>query len=114
MAALRHWLTFEQLVDDMDSDGAVVQTWAPAFDIGNPMPAEIAPLSGRELIAANAVQSKVTHRIKIRYRDGITAKMRAVERETVYNIEGVIPDPKSGQRWLTLNASTGVNAGGTA
>lgn len=112
--ALRHWLTFEQLVEDMDSDGGVVEAWVPAFDTSATMPAEVAPLSGRELIAANATQSKVTHRIRIRYREGITAKMRAVERETTYNIEAVIPDQKSGQRWLTLLASSGVNAGGTA
>lgn len=112
--AMRHWLTFEQLVEDMDSDGAVTAEWAPAFDVGTTMPAEVAPLSGRELIAAAATQSKVTHRIRIRYRDGITAKMRAVERETYYNIEAVIPDQKSGHRWLTLLATSGVNAGGTA
>jgi SPP1 family predicted phage head-tail adaptor len=111
---MRHWLTFETLVDEMDSDGARVVVWAPAFDTSPTMPAEVAPLSGRELIAANAVQSRVTHRIRIRYREGITAKMRAVERETVYNIEAVIPDQRSGLRYLTLLASTGTNEGGTA
>lgn len=112
--AMRHWLTFEQLVEDMDSDGSTVEAWVPAFDISTTMPAEVAPLSGRELIAANSVQSKVTHRIRIRYRDGITAKMRAVEREAFYNIEAVIPDQESGRRWLTLLCTSGVNAGGTA
>jgi SPP1 family predicted phage head-tail adaptor len=112
--AMRHWLTFEMLVEDMDSDGSIEEVWAPAFDIGNPMPAEVAPLSGRELIAAAATQSKITHRIRIRYRAGINAKMRAVERETFYNIEAVIPDQESGFRFLTLLATSGVNAGGTA
>lgn len=112
--AQRHWLTFERLVEEMDSDGARSEVWAPAFDVSPTMPAEVAPLSGRELISANAVQSKVTHRIRIRYRDGITAKMRAVERETAYNIEAVIPDQRSGLRYLTLLASTGTNEGGTA
>lgn len=111
---MRHWLTFERLVEEMDSDGARSDVWAPAFDVSPTMPADVEPLSGRELIAANAVQSKVTHRIRIRYRDGITAKMRAVERETTYNIEAVIPDRRSGLRYLTLLASTGTNEGGTA
>lgn len=111
---MRHWLTFERLVEEMDSDGARSDVWAPAFDVSPTMPADVAPLSGRELLAANAVQSKVTHRIRVRYRDGITAKMRAVERETVYNIEAVIPDQDSGLRYLTLLASTGTNEGGTA
>jgi SPP1 family predicted phage head-tail adaptor len=112
--AARHWLTFESLVEEMDSDGARTDVWAPAFDVSPTMPAEVEPLSGRELIAANAVQSRVTHRIRIRYREGITAEMRAVERETVYNIEAVIPDQDSGLRRLTLLASTGTNEGGTA
>lgn len=111
---MHHWLTFESLVEEMDSDGARVEVWAPAFDTGSTMPAEVAPLSGRELTAAAATQSRVTHRILIRYRDGITAKLRAVERETVYNIEAVISDQKSGLRYLTLLASTGTNDGGTA
>lgn len=111
---MRHWLTFETLVEEMDSDGARVEVWADAFDVSPTMPAEVTPLSGRELIAAASTQSRVTHRIRIRYRDGITAKLRAVERTTVYNIEAVIPDTKSGQRYLTLLASTGTNEGGTA
>lgn len=111
---LRHWLTFEDLVTGLDSDGATVEDWVPAFAVSSRMPAEVTPLSGRELIAAGGVQSKVTHRIKVRFRNGFRARMRAVEREVYYNIEAVIPDPDSGFRFLTLLASSGVNAGGTA
>ena len=38
--------------------------------------ASIEPLSGRELIAAAAVQNAGTHLVTMRYRQGVTAKMR--------------------------------------
>lgn len=107
---LRHRVTFEELVTDQDSDGAMVPTWVP-FGDGLPLPAEIVPLSGRELIAAQAVQSKVTERIRVRYRPGFRASMRAVHRETIYNILAVIPDPDSGIRFVTLLCESGVNEG---
>lgn len=107
---LRHRVAFEELVTDLDSDGAMVPTWVP-FGDGRPLPAEIVPLSGRELIAAQAVQSKVTARLRVRYRPGFTASMRAVHRGTIYNIEGVIPDPDSGVRFVTLLCSSSVNEG---
>lgn len=113
---LRHWLTFEILVHDVDSDGAHVENWAPAFPVGFVMPAEVTALSGSELIAAAAQQSKVSHRLKIRYREGFVergSKMRARSERggIVFNIEAVIPDPDSTIRYLTLLASSGVSPG---
>ena len=98
---LRHRVTIEELVTELDSDGAQVPTWIP-FGDGRALPAEISPLSARELIAAHAVHSKVTTRIRLRYRPGITAGMRVRHRDMVYEIEGVIPDPDSGRRLVTL------------
>ena len=105
---LRHRITFEELDIDIDSDGAQVEAW---FPFGQPLSAEITALSGRELIAAQAVQSKVSTRIRVRYRPGFKPGMRATHRGTVYNIEAVIPDPDSGVRSVTLLCSSGVNEG---
>ena len=98
---LRHRVILEEPVTELDSDGAQVPTWIP-FGDGRALPAEISPLSARELIAAEAVHSKVTTRIRLRYRTGITASMRVRHRDMVYEIEGVIPDPDSGRRFVTL------------
>lgn len=98
---LRHRVKIEELVVELDSDGAQVEAWVP-FGDGRYLPAEISPLSARELIAAQAVHSKVTTRIRLRYRSGITASMRVRHRDMVYEIEGVIPDPDSGRRLVTL------------
>jgi SPP1 family predicted phage head-tail adaptor len=105
---LRHRVTFEELIVDKDSDGATTEDWAPMWP---PVSAEITPMSGRELIAASAVQSKVTHRIKVRFRPGFKPSMRGVHRGTIYNIEAVIPDPDSGIRFLTLLCTSGINEG---
>lgn len=106
---LRHKVTFEELVIDRDSDGAVEEVWIDAF--GFKISAEIMPLSGRELIAAQATQSKVTGRMKVRYREGFKPSMRVFYRGAYYNIEAVIPDIKSGKEYLTLLTSMGVNEG---
>jgi len=103
---LRHRVSIEALVSDLDTDGATVEEWVPQF--GRLLPAEIVALSGRELIAAQAVQSKVATRIRIRWRAGVVPSMRVVHRDTAYNIEAIVPDPDSGRRWLTLHCTSGV------
>lgn len=106
---LRHLVTFQSLVGTQDVDGQMVPSWVDAFPV--PLSAEITALSGQALIAAQAEQSKVSTRIKVRYRPGFVSSMRGVHRGTIYNIEAVIPDPDSGVQWLTLLCSSGVNAG---
>lgn len=113
---LRHWLAFEVLSVEQDSDGAQVEAWLPAFSTGSAMPCEVVALSGRELLAAQAVQSKVTTRIKVRHRPGFDAvqRVRTLPAGPIYNIEAIIPDPDSRIRFVTLLCSSGINAGGTA
>ncbi len=106
---LRHFVNFEELIVELDSDGAQEETWQDMF--GFPISADITALSGRELIAAQATQSKVTGRMKVRYRPGFKPSMRAVHRGAIYNIEAIIPDPDSLFEYITLLTSTGVNEG---
>lgn len=108
---LRDWLTFWTPGTELDSDGNQVDAWVEAFATNPRMPCEVVALSGKELLAAQAVQSKVSVRIRVRWRPGFEARMRATDEETVYSIEAVIPDNVSGRRYVTLLASTGVNEG---
>jgi SPP1 family predicted phage head-tail adaptor len=73
--------------------------------------ARVSPLSASEFIAAQSTQSKVSARIKIRYRSGLTAAMRIKHRDAIYNIEGILPDNESGLEWITIPVSSGVNDG---
>ena len=106
---LRHRVTFESPVTTQDIAGQPVVSWVATFP--QSLSAEIIPLSGRELISAQAEQSKVTTRIIVRYRPGFLASMRAIHRDTIFNIEAVIPDPESGYQWATLLCSSGVTQG---
>jgi SPP1 family predicted phage head-tail adaptor len=106
---LRHRIDIQQYVEVQDSDGARDHTWVT---VHNDLPAEIAPLSGRQFIAAAQQQEPVTTRITVRYQSDITELMRVVHGADVYNIRAVLPDP-SLRRWLTLMCQKGVSNDGT-
>jgi SPP1 family predicted phage head-tail adaptor len=124
---LRHRVTIEELMvslqdgieeassssalsdTDPDADGTQTETWTDAY--GRLISAEISPLSGRELLAADAVQGKVNTRIRMRHRPGLRPSMRVLHRAVIYNVEAVVPDPESGVGWVTLLCSSGVNEG---
>lgn len=73
---MRHRITFQRFDgerdgygDPLEADDAhwtdVATTWA-AID----------PISGREFYAAEQSQSEVTHKVRLRYRPGLTTAMR--------------------------------------
>lgn len=113
---LRHRVTLEKFDYVRDSNGDVVQdpesgetlrvwvvlglTWAA-----------IEPLSAREFIASQAVQSKVTGKIILWYRADVDTTCRALHNGKIYQIEGVLPDKDSGIEYLTFMVSQGVNDG---
>lgn len=107
---LRHRVTFQARQNIQDPvTGETVIVWTDAWPN---IAAAIEPLSARELIAAQAQQSEVSARIIIRPLPGLTAQHRVVHSGRIYNIEGVIPDPDSGQEWVTLPVSVGASDGG--
>lgn len=88
--------------------GEVVTTWVTVWPN---VPAAIEPLSAREFIAAQAVQSQVVARITIRYRDGLDASMRILHKGKAYNPAGFLADKDSGIEYLTIPVTQGVNQG---
>lgn len=120
---LRHRVLIEELTPQVDTSGNVIQDASTgavltAWESVAQVWAAIEPLSAREFIAAQATQSKVTARVTILYRAGMTSAMRLVQilrggaRGTVYNIEGVLADKDSGLDYLTMPCSTGVSVSG--
>lgn len=68
--------------------------------------AEVRPLSTRELVTLRAEYAEVTTMITIRYRPGITAKMRVLHAGVAYNIEPPAPMGEgSARRELRLLAT---------
>lgn len=113
---LRHRIAIEQLVDETDTDGDVVQDpetgeivqeWVEVAKVW----AKKVPSSVREFVESSAKQSEVLGRFVIRYRAGITAGMRIVHGTEQFNILGAFADPDSGLEYLTLPYGTGVSDG---
>lgn len=72
--------------------------------------AHIRALNGKEYLAGAHETSKAFVSIRLRYRDDITAAMRVVYRDAIYNIEAVLPDMQR-REYVDLAASLGANDG---
>lgn len=106
---LRHRIDIQQKVQTQDPySGALIVTWA---DFAASIAAAINPVSAKELMAGQQTHSQLTTRFVIRYRPGVDSNMRVLHNGTVYEIDGVIPDPDSGLEWITLACSSGVSDG---
>lgn len=79
---LRQRITIQSRSVSQDSYGGQSETWATVMTVW----AQITSLSSRELVAAQAGQSEITHQIRIRYVAGITADMRAVYNGRYFNL----------------------------
>lgn len=103
---LKHRVTLQRLANaspDKTSSGEPDDAWADVATVY----ASIEPLNGRELFAAQEHHAETTTRIRMRWRSGVDAKMRATHGGTTYNILSVI-DPEKGGTELHLMCSTGL------
>lgn len=109
---LRHRVDIQALTVELDSNGVTTEEWQTIRDSNEPelIPASIEPLSGREFIAAQAVQAGVTTRITLRWRDELKPSMRILHEGNPYNILAILPDPTL-RRHLNLMCASGVNEG---
>lgn len=105
---LRHRITIEALTETNNGE-ATDESWA-AF--ASNVPAQVLPLSGREIVAADAAQSGQRMRFVIRYGNsvGVTAKMRISHESQYFNITEVVPDPTL-RGHVTLIAEAGIRNG---
>lgn len=100
---LQHRITIERDAGETtNSLGQRVRDWQP-IPGGSQAWAKIEPLSARELLLAQQTNTTITHRLTIRYRDGIDSKMRIVFGERVFFLEGVRNLGEQGV-WLELIA----------
>ena len=83
---LRHRVAIEQEGRAGDGGGGAAQSWTTFATIS----AAVVPLSGREAELAAQVGSVVSHRVEIRYRAGVTSKMRVKFGSRVLNIRAVL------------------------
>lgn len=108
---LRKRVTIQSRNVTQDAAGQAIDNWTTLF-VGW---AEILPLTGRELMAAQAVQSSATHNIHMRYRTEFAnpkavADMRAVYMSRVFNIHAALNQDER-NRMVELVAEEGLNSG---
>ena len=70
--------------------------------------ARIVPLSGTERYTAQQVQSELSHRVEMRYQEGIKPQMRVKYGERTFDIEAVL-NLEEANRELHLMCSEVVN-----
>lgn len=78
---LRHKIKFQ--IQDLEQESEV---WNDVFSCW----ANVNPISGREYYQAETVNSDLTHRIRLRYRKGITPDMRILYKDRIFYIVSVI------------------------
>ena len=87
---LNQRVTLQQATVTQDAAGELVPAWADFATVW----ASVVDISGREYVAAAAVQNTAQTKITIRYLVGITPAMRAVHGSDIYNIEAVLGQDK--------------------
>lgn len=105
----RHRIDIQDWVEVRDPEtGGFTEAWVTVFE---KVPARIADASGREFVAAEAVQSEIMSRITIRFRPGLKAKQRILHNGDIYNVHAWLRDQDSGRDYVFAPVSMGVNEG---
>jgi len=102
---LRHLVTIQEEPSESTPDGAGGRTpdWTDVFtDYGN-----VGPLSGRESVFAAQLEAVTSHRVLLRWREGVDAGMRVQFGSRLFNIRSVI-NVDERDRWLVLFCDEGV------
>lgn len=103
IGSLRQRVTIQTLTKTADGIGGWTQSWATLATVW----ADLFPLSGREIYSQGQVQSPVTHKCVIRYRDDVTTKHRVSYNGNPYNIRAVL-NLNERSEWLELHLESGV------
>ncbi|MCU1327432.1 MAG: head-tail adaptor protein [Bryobacterales bacterium] len=83
---LRHRVTLQSLTLASDGQGGFDETWDTVADLW----AEIKPMNGWERMQGMQLETPVTHKVTIRYRNDITAKDRLLFGSRVLQIKELL------------------------
>ncbi|WP_366923873.1 phage head closure protein [Metallumcola ferriviriculae] len=83
---LRHRVTIQEYVASRDSFGAENPEWIDLKTVW----ANVSPVSGKEYFASQQLSAEITTKIMMRYRPGITPKMRVIFDDRIFEIISVI------------------------
>lgn len=91
IGALRDRLTLEQAVRTADGGGGAAVSWETVTELW----AQVRPITGDERLRAGQVTGRITHKVTLRYRDGIVPAMRFRQGARILDIVAVL---ESGRR----------------
>ena len=83
---LRHRITFQKERKIPDEHHGHTSLWDSVATVW----AKVEPVSGREYYQSHQLKNAISHKITIRYRDGITEELRIVFEERIMKIESLI------------------------
>ena len=83
---LRERVTIQQATESRNSLGEVTQAWSTFVERW----ASVEGLSGREVLLSGQQQTEVTHRVRMRYVEGMTQQMRILWRGRVFEITSLL------------------------
>ncbi len=95
IGAMRHRVTLEDAVRIADAGGGASIEWQATASVW----AEIQPKSGREVFESDQLGGRVTHDVRMRFREGVTAKMRIFHAGRLFDIRYVADVGGRGE-WL--------------
>lgn len=89
---LRSRVTIQSRSSTPDSFGEQGSAWQDVATVW----ASVEPLSGRELLSAQQVQGEISHRVRCRFRSGVTTAHRLLFAGRVLDIQAVINPQERG------------------
>lgn len=104
--ALRHRITLQNRLATNDGFGQETQRWLDVLSCR----ASVEPAPRQEQVSGEAQISARTHIVTIRYRPGITARMRIIYGSRILEVGSVI-DLDERHFWLQLDCTEGMTAG---
>jgi SPP1 family predicted phage head-tail adaptor len=90
IASLRDRLTLEQPLRAPDGGGGASISWQPIAELW----AHVRPISGDERLEHDQVAGRLTHRVWIRQRAGVSPAMRFRQGARIYEIVAVLQSPR--------------------
>ena len=99
---MRHRITFQSFSGAVDTFGDPLQGSEDQWNDVATVWAAIDPVSGREFYAAEQSQSEVTHKIRCRYRPGLTTAMRIKLGNRLFQIVSIINWEERGESLLLM------------
>lgn len=80
---LRHRIAFQERTETKGVQGGITPSWTTvAFRW-----AEIKPLTGKELVNAQQIESTISHMVRFRYLPLLTTKLRILFKQRAFGIE---------------------------